>query len=338
MKPLIIPVFIPHEGCPHRCVFCEQRTITAQKEERIGPDHVASVLKQATASARFDVKRKPEVAFYGGTFTGLQKRQMVRLLKAVEPFMDQGLIQSIRVSTRPDALDEDRLTILKTHGVRTVELGVQSMNDEVLAYSKRGHTARDSVEAVQTLKTAGFGVGVQLMPGLPGDSKDVFTDTVQSVLRLEPDMVRLYPTVVIRGTQLARMYAQGRYHPLTLDEAVDRCVEATVRLETNQIPVIRIGLHGSPSLAEKGQIVAGPWHPAFGFLVRSAIHHRKVASDLPATVQGRIRLFAPRREIPLLRGHRNQGILAIEHRTGSKVVNILPDDQVPEGRVRVEVL
>ncbi len=337
MKPLIIPIFIPHRGCPHRCVFCEQHTITARKGQRTEPAHVASVLKQAVASARFDVRRNPEAAFYGGTFTGLSKREMTELLKAVKPFMDDGLIRSIRVSTRPDALDPERLKVLKSQGVQTVELGVQSMNDEVLGYSQRGHTSRDSVRAVQTLKEAGFRVGIQLMPGLPGDSEGVFAETVQSVLRLAPDMVRLYPAVVIRGTPLAHMYAQGRYRPLTLDEAVHCCMDATLRFETQHIPVIRIGLHGSPSLVEEGQIVAGPWHPAFGFLVRSAIHHARIGSDLPRPgTAERIRLFAPQREIALLRGHQNIGIRAVEHKTGSEVVEIIPDEAVPKGRVRVE--
>lgn len=336
MKPLIIPIFIPHTGCPHRCVFCEQHIITDQEGEGIDPYHVTAVLNQAVASDRFDVKRHPEVAFYGGTFTGLSHRTMIEVLSAVQPFLNKGLIQSIRVSTRPDALDEARLTLLKSHGVRTVELGVQSMNDAVLARSQRGHTARDSIQAVQTLKAAGFRVGIQLMPGLPKDWAAVFADTVEKVLMLEPDMVRLYPTVVIRGTPLAHMYAQGRYRPWALSEAVDCCKDATMRLEANHIPVIRIGLHGSPSLLEAGQIVAGPWHPAFGFLVRSAIHHVKIAPDLPVGVYGPIRLYAPERDIPLLRGHCNEGISAIEHKTGSKVVGVIPDDAISTGRIRVE--
>jgi histone acetyltransferase (RNA polymerase elongator complex component) len=337
LKPLIIPIFIPHTGCPHRCIFCDQERITAQSAGAVDRGHVKGILDRAVHSKSYDSGRNPEVAFYGGTFTGLPVERMKQLLDAVRPYMEDGLIRSIRVSTRPDCMDEERLAILKAFQVTTVELGVQSMDDRVLAMARRGHSAADVTGAVRLLKQGGFKVGVQLMPGLPADSRETFGATIEEVISLKPDMARLYPALVIAGTGLARMMEAGTYRPLTLEEAIARCVDATIRLEVNGIPVIRIGLMSSPSLLEPGRIAAGPWHPAFGFLVRSAIHHRAIEPDLPAPGRfGEIRIVAPGPEIPLVRGHGNGGIRAIEEKTGAIVIGITSDETVPHGRVRIE--
>ncbi|HIJ58724.1 MAG TPA: radical SAM protein [Deltaproteobacteria bacterium] len=337
MKPLIIPIFISHSGCPHRCIFCDQEKITSQPVQPVGSDNVREVLEQAINSSKFDIRRNPEVAFYGGTFTGLPKDRMTGLLEAVSPYIRDRFISSIRVSTRPDFIDEERLKILRSFHVSTVELGVQSLDEDVLSMARRGHTAGDVIRAVQTLKRGGFEVGIQLMPGLPGDSEETFRATIEKTIDLDPDMVRVYPALVIKGTGLARMYAEGSYRPLTLEEGVDLCAQGVARLEANGIPVIRIGLMSSPSLLEEGRIVSGPWHPAFGFLVRSAIHQKVIEADLPApgTAEG-IRIFAPAREISLIRGYKNRGIRIIEEKTGAKVLGITVDDNLPGGRARIE--
>jgi len=337
LKPLIIPIFISHSGCPHRCIFCDQEKITSQSVRPIGSDYVREVLEKAISSKRFDARRNPEVAFYGGTFTGLPKERIKELLEAVAPYIRDRFIRSIRVSTRPDFIDEERLRIMKAFHVRTVELGVQSLDEDVLLMARRGHTAGDVIRAVQILKRSGFKVGIQLMPGLPGDSEERFRATIEKVVGLDPDMVRLYPALVIEGTGLARMYAKGSYRPLTLEEGVNLCVDGVARLETNGIPVIRIGLMSSPSLIEERRIVSGPWHPAFGFLVRSAIHQKAIDPDLPAPgTAKRIKIFAPEREIPLIRGYKNRGIRIIEEKTGAEVLGITVDDTLPGGRVRIE--
>ena len=298
---------------------------------------MCETLDAAIGAKGFDPSRNAELAFYGGTFTGLKKAHMESLLKAAAPYVQSGMVKSIRISTRPDSLDEQRLRILKTYGVTTVELGVQSMNDHVLALSKRGHTAGDTVTAVRMLKDHGFNVGIQLMPGLPGDSGEEFFATTRKVLALKPHMARLYPALVIKGTGLARMYGEGSYQPFSLKEAVNVCEKSVLLFEGNGIPVIRIGLMSSPSLLEKGRIVAGPWHPAFGFLVRSAIHFKGIAPDLsdPGGAE-LIRIYAPMREIPLVRGYQNMGIQKIEQKTGARVVGVVPDDTVPPGRIRLE--
>ena len=294
-------------------------------------------MSRAINSKKFDTGRNPEVAFYGGTFTGLPKERIRQLLHAVAPYIKDRLIRSIRISTRPDFIDEERLNIMKACHVETVELGVQSMDDGVLSMARRGHTTGDVTRAVQILKKWRFRVGIQLMPGLPGDSRERFRATIEKVIHLGPDMVRIYPAMVIAGTGLARMYEEGRYQPLTLDEAVDLCVDGTIRLEENGIPVIRIGLMGSPSLVEAGRMVSGPWHPAFGLLVRSAIHQKTIEPYLPPLgTAEQIKIFAPETEVPLIRGHKNRGIRMIEEKTGAKVLGITVDDTVLRGRVRVE--
>jgi len=339
LKPLIVPVFIPNMGCPHRCVFCEQERITSQHKFPVNGRHVEKILDMAVRSRDFDPQRKPEVAFFGGTFTRLSKERMETLLGAVAPYIKRGLFQSIRVSTRPDALDKERLDLMKAYGVLTVELGAQSMDDRVLSLSNRGHTAEDTVKGVQSLREYGFRVGIQLMPGLPGDSNEYFRSTITRVIALHPDMVRLYPALVIRGTELVHWYSEGRYSPLSLEEAVEICMEGCMRLESEDIPVIRIGLMSSPTLLKEGQIVAGPWHTAFGFLVRSGIHLKKIASCLPGQGEvSQIRIHAPKREANLVRGYKNQGIEWIEQMTGAKVVGVEPDDSIGSGEIRIEKL
>jgi histone acetyltransferase (RNA polymerase elongator complex component) len=262
---------------------------------------------------------------------------MLSFLKTVAPYIDQGLFTGVRVSTRPDAIDEERLKIIREHGVSTVELGAQSMDDHVLTLSKRGHSSEDTVRAVELIKKYGLRVGIQLMPGLPGDSREKFHTTVSRVIDLGPDMVRLYPALVIRGTGLAGLYEEGRYQPLELNQAIEICAENCMRLEDKGIPVIRIGLMSSPSLLEEGQIIAGPWHPAFGFLVRSAIYHLGIRQMLPDYCEAaQIRIMAPKEDIALIRGYKNQGLKAIEEKTGAKVFKLGTDDSIPRGKIRVE--
>lgn len=336
-RPLIVPLFIPNHGCPHRCIFCRQETITSQSSLTIDGIRIRQTLDHALESKTFGLYQDREVAFYGGTFTRLPVLKMTDMLETVSPYLKQGYFQTIRVSTRPDAIDEQRLNLLQSFGVSTVELGAQSLDDEVLTLSRRGYASADIIQAVHTLQAYGFKVGIQLMPGLPGDSEERFMDTIDKVLRLKPNMVRLYPVIVIKGTELEKLYHKGLYQPFSLEEAVSICQDSCIRLEKNGIPVIRIGLMSSPALMDKGQIIAGPWHNAFGYLVRSRIHQKNIEPDLPQKGSvSRFGLRAPEREISIIRGYKNQGLEDIEGKTGAKVVYIKPDDSVPLGRVAVD--
>jgi len=338
-KNFIIPIFLPHQGCPHRCVFCQQQTITNYLGNQRTPDEIRNTIELAIQSKQFSAKKPKEVAFYGGTFTSLPISSMITMLGTVKPYIEKGIIQSIRLSTRPDSISEDRLNILESFSVSTVELGVQSMDDRVLLLSHRGHTSQDTVNAFKILKRRGFTVGAQLMPGLPGDSKEIFMDTIDKVIGLRPDMARLYPTLVIRGTILAKWYREGKYTPMGLNHTVDLCKEACIRLEDSGVPVIRIGLMSSPSLLKRGEIVAGPWHPSLGFLVQSAIHLERLSPYLPTPGGPKnIILLAPEEEIPLIRGHKRSGIRYIEAMTGAVIKDIVPDNSIPPGRISLRSL
>lgn len=336
-RPLIVPIFIPNQGCPYQCVFCQQEIITGQSNRSTDRSRIKKSLDNAIESSKYQISKEREVAFYGGTFTRLPTPRIIGLLKTVKPYLDRKLFTSIRVSTRPDMIEEDLLDLLKSFGVTTVELGVQSMDDEVLRLSRRGHTARHTVDSVYKLRKHGFKVGIQLMPGLPGDSEARFMRTINEVIGLKPDMARLYPAIVIKGTKLAEWYLEKRYEPLSLKEAIKICQESCIRLEKRGIPVIRIGVMSSPSLLREGQILAGPWHRSFGFLVRSGIHQKAVEPYLPRPGKtSRIGLRIPPREIPLVRGYKNRGIESIEKKTGTKVVYVRPDYTVSSGQIGID--
>jgi histone acetyltransferase (RNA polymerase elongator complex component) len=336
-RPLIVPIFIPYHGCPHRCIYCQQEKITHQTALPLELSSIKETLDKALQSPKFQWSRDPEVAFYGGTFTSLPKDRIVQLLGVVRPYIKEGLFKSIRISTRPDALDTTKLELLREFHVNTVELGTQSMDDHVLDLTRRGHKAVDTAQSVYLLKENGFKVGIQLMPGLPGDTEKRFMRTVDAVISLSPDMVRIYPTVVIKGTELADWYRNKRYRPLPLNEAIRWCKESCIQLEEHGIPVIRMGLMSSPSLLEEGQIIAGPWHRSLGFLVRSEIHQEKIGPYLPQWGETKeIKLRVPRREIPLVTGYKNRGLSSIEDKTGAKVMGVTPDDSVHKGQIRVE--
>jgi histone acetyltransferase (RNA polymerase elongator complex component) len=290
-------------------------------------------------SPKFDKARTREVAFYGGTFTSLGINYMTELLEAVSDYIKDTSIDTIRISTRPDEIDEERLKLLKSYDITTVELGVQSMNNDVLRKSGRGHTAEDTVTAVSLLKKHGFITGVQLMPGLPGDSEEIFKATIDRTVELAPDIARLYPAIVIKGTGLAKLYQAGKYKPLSLYEAVSICSSSCTRLEQAGVNVIRIGLMSTPSLLEEGEILAGPWHNAFGFLVRSDMFFNRVLPFLPAKgTATEIGIKMPEREIPLLRGYENWGVKKMEDISGSKIQYIKPDNNITSGHIEVEVI
>ncbi|MBN2060527.1 MAG: radical SAM protein [Deltaproteobacteria bacterium] len=336
-RPLIVPIFISNQGCPYQCIYCNQEKISGQSGSSVDVPFIKKTINRAMESPRFLSATDKEIAFYGGTFTNLTYEKMLEYLKGVAPYLSDGSFRSIRISTRPDLIDAEKLDILKRFGVSTVELGVQSMDNEVLRLSGRGYRNEDVFMAVNLLREHDFRIGVQLMPGLPGDSDDRFRRTIEDVIDLKPDMARLYPAVVLSGTGLAELYHKNRYQPLDLEKAVDLCSDSCIQMESRGIIVIRIGLMSSPSLLDKGQIIAGPWHSAFGFLVRSAIHQKKIRPMLPEPgMVSRFSIRAPLREIPLIRGYKNQGLHTIEERTGAKVISVIPDEQISSGSIRLD--
>ncbi|MDR0287078.1 MAG: radical SAM protein [Clostridiales bacterium] len=268
-KQFIIPIFIPHEGCKNDCVFCNQRSIS-------GSNHVPSdedIIKIVENFLCYVDDRYCEIAFYGGSFTGLPYEIQENYLKIVQKYIKPGDkdigVDSIRVSTRPDYIDQRILSLLKNYNVKTIELGAQSMDDFVLNSSNRGHTSKDTEMASELIKKNGFQLGLQTMTGLPGSSLDKELKTAERIVELAPDMVRIYPTLVIKGTLLEHLYKENKYRPPELEEAVNTCARLLDIYENNNIEVIRVGLQASDNISAGGDIVAGPYHPAFGQMVNS---------------------------------------------------------------------
>lgn len=268
----ILPIFLPHQGCPHQCVFCDQNTITGNSAE-ISIEWVRKQIVEFGLKSDFNPSSHTfkEVAFYGSTFTAMPASLQRSLLKPASEALERGHIDGIRISTRPDYCVHMTIELLKELHVKTVEVGVQSMDHEVLRRSGRGHGREESVQAVKTLKREGFITGVQLMPGLPGEDIASFLSTIRDVISLNPAFVRLYPTIVIKGTPLEGLYQKGLYQPLSMEKAIDRCKKGIILFRKAGIRVIRCGIQPTPSLQKKGSICIGPFHPAFGELVESSI-------------------------------------------------------------------
>lgn len=259
-KRVIVPFFISHQGCPHHCVFCNQRAITGRSGLLPTAAEIVSTVSEWRRSANTEAV---EVAFYGGTFTALPVELQGRLLAPLRPLLNSGEVSSVRVSTRPDALDEKKISFLRDAGVELVELGIQSMDDDVLSRSGRGHLASHSERAFAMLRVAGMRVGAQLMPGLPGDSPAGAIESLRRLLPLRPELLRIYPAVVLKGTELARLYKAGSYRPLSIDEAVGVCKVMLQMAAMAGITVTRAGLHPTDDLTSSGELLAGPYHPAF---------------------------------------------------------------------------
>ena len=264
----IIPFFVPHQGCPHTCVFCNQKLISGSNSVPTGVE-VAKQIREYLIT--IPTGCEVEVAFYGGSFTGLSIGLQEELLAPAYQAYQEGLIKGIRISTRPDLIDPKVIEHLQKWGVRTVELGVQSLNREVLTASGRGHTPEDAIRSAVMIREAGLILGLQMMIGLPKDSREKSLATGLGLIKLRPDFVRIYPTIVIRDTLLHKLFREGNYCPLSLEEAVDWTRLLFVKFISHEIPVIRMGLQASESLLKPGEITAGPFHPAFGELVESAV-------------------------------------------------------------------
>lgn len=279
MKHSIIPLFIPHYGCPHQCIFCNQVRITGASTP-VRPEDVAGIIERYLASAR--EPRDWEAAFYGGSFTALPMDVMESLLQPAAAALHAGRIGGIRLSTRPDCIDADILALLKKMGVTTVELGVQSLDPAVLRLAERGHTAADAERAVKLLKDAGFSVGLQFMVGLPGEDGVSLRRTARNGAALHPDFIRLYPVLVLRDTKLCRMYEEGAYRPLSIREAAFRCAFLKRWYGAHGIPVIRTGLQATEELNKGDALAAGPYHAAMGELTDQVIArhalHRAIRS------------------------------------------------------------
>jgi len=335
MSNLIVPFFIPHSGCPHTCLFCNQRVISGVKQPYPTADQISeTVLEWVGRSARSSV----EVAFYGGSFTLLSQSLQKYLLDSVQPLIASNIVESVRISTRPDALDDNTLKFLAANNVKTVEIGVQSLDDEVLRLSERGHTAADSLKAIKRVREAGFLVGAQLLPGLPGDTSAKSIYGIKSVIQAGAQMIRIYPAVVLEGTVLAEQFRSGNYQPLALDEGVKTCAIMLHLSLKAGIPVIRIGLQADDGLSADGAIIAGCWHPAFGELVKAQLFYDlvfKLFSELDD--KNMIKLFCNPDRISQVEGHKRSNIIKWRE-FGLVIPNVLTDSSLDKEEIRLESL
>ena len=300
-----ISIFVPHIGCPNMCSFCNQRHITGICCAPHASD-VIDAVRKATTSKNYDPETT-EIAFFGGSFTAINRNYMVELLKTASVFVNNGLVSGIRVSTRPDAIDDEVLQILKSFGVTSIELGAQSLNYRVLRANNRGHTAKDVKKASQLIKEYGFSLGLQMMTGLYRDNDEFAIKTAEEIIELKPDTVRIYPTIVLKDTDLAALYSDNKYKPQTLEDAVALCAKLLIMFHNANINVIRLGLHS----IEKDAYMAGPWHPAFSELCQSKIFLQKALEIL--NIQGKYTIYVNKSSVSKMIGQGRSNIDSLKN-------------------------
>jgi len=336
--PFIIPIFLPHAGCPHQCVFCNQTAITGVKQDIVSSETVDLLIDEFLEYKRSH-RQPAQVAFYGGNFLGLKKDAIRRLLGLTMKFVKNGRVDSIRFSTRPDTIDREHLEIISDYPVSTVEIGVQSMDDRVLAMANRGHTAEDTVTSVKLLKAGGYTVGLQTMVGLPGDDEAGSFYTAQRIADLVPDFVRIYPTVVLENSRLGRWYSQGKYTPWSLERCVAHVKDLYLYYKNKTIPVIRMGLQASEDLEKGATLLSGPYHPAFGHMVHAEIFMDMAAEVLEkrSALAETVTIKVHPRSLSKMRGLKNENVDALQKRFHIQSLKIVPDASLPEDQLTVSV-
>lgn len=332
MKTYNIPVFVPHLGCLFDCVFCNQRKITGVENQVCEAD-VARIIEQHIQSLPKE-NCSIEIAFFGGSFTGIEIDLQERLLTCASSYIGKSNITGIRVSTRPDYIDHAVLERLLKFGVTTIELGVQSMDDGVLAASCRGHKKEAVINAVSQVRRYPFRLGLQMMTGLPGDTKEKSLATAKEIIRLRPDFVRIYPTLIIRDTALEDMYKKGLYQPQTLEEAVELCYELYKLFQQADIAIIRIGLQHTDEISVDGAVVAGPLHSAFGELVESRMYFERISQLIKDRTERELIIEVNPREVSKAVGHKQSNIIRIEQEWNKKI-RVRAEESVKKGEVKI---
>ena len=323
-----ISIFVPHIGCPHQCSFCNQVHITGQCKKPDG-EAVREAVEIAKASRNYNPE-VTEIAFFGGSFTAIDREYRLELLLEAYKHVENGDVSGIRISTRPDAIDDGVLLELKNHGVTAVELGAQSMNDEVLKAKHRGHTSQDVKIASKLIKDYGFSLGLQMMTGLFEDTEERSIETAKGIAALQPDTVRIYPTIVLDGTYLGDLYKAGKYTPQSVEEAVACCVKITPIFEENHIKIIRLGLHS----IDQSAFLAGPWHPAFGELVECEKYRQIALNKLTKFPKGNYVLYVNQKEISKMTGQ-HRGNLEFLRKEGYDC-KVKPNQELSKYQILIE--
>lgn len=335
-KHYIIPIFIPHRGCPHDCIFCNQRKITGQSGS-ITIEEAEEIIEKylKTIDSRNAII---EIAFFGGSFTGIPLDEQNKFLALANKYLEKGRIDTIRLSTRPDYINKDIVDNLKKYGASIVELGIQSMDINVLDIAKRGHSPEDVVNAISLLKNEGFVVGAQLMVGLPGDNEYKAMETVKKIIELKPHIARIYPVLIIKDTYLEEMYRKGLYKPLSIDEAVHISKKMLIELEKSGISVIRIGLQPTDDLKVGDSVVAGPYHPSMRQLVESEIFKDMIIYILKTVELNKInsiKVLSNPRDFSAVLGQKRSNYEFIKRLYANHVITFKEDTSIDAGSIAV---
>lgn len=339
-KQYIIPIFVPHLGCPNDCIFCNQKSISGQKEN-MTKEKAKKIIEDYLETIKNE-EAEVEIAFYGGSFTAIEEKTQEELLQTAYQYIEQGKVESIRISTRPDAIDKETLKRLKKYKVKTIELGVQSANDYILKRANRGHTFEDVKKASKMIRWNGFKLGHQMMVGLPESTRIDEINTAKALIKLKPKMVRIYPVLVVKNTRLEEEYKQGKYEPLPLVQAVEVCKELVRMFADKKIEVIRVGLQNTDEIAEpeneESEVVAGPYHPAFRQLVESAMWYDAIVGKIK-----KLNVKVKEVEVTVnpidannVIGHKKENVLKLKDTYDVDLI-LQQDENIKQGKSKIEI-
>ena len=339
-RQYIIPIFVPHLGCPNDCIFCNQKSISGQKKS-VTKEEAKEIIDNYLKSIK-DEEAQIEIAFFGGSFTAIEKDKQEELLQVAYEYIKDRKVESIRISTRPDCIDKETLKRLKKYKVKTIELGVQSANDYILNRANRGHTFEDVKKASKMIRWYGFKLGHQMMVGLPESTRIDEINTAKSLVKLKPKMVRIYPVLVVKNTKLEEEYEKGIYEPLSIVQAVEVCKEIVRIFADKNIDIIRIGLQNTDEISEPGtknsEVVAGPYHPAFRQLVESAMWYDAIVSKIK-------KLNAKVKEVEVsvnpidsnnVIGHKKENVKKLKDTYDVDLI-LKQDENIKQGKSKIEI-
>ncbi|MCY6372383.1 elongator complex protein 3 [Clostridium ganghwense] len=327
----IIPIFVPHEGCPHNCVFCNQNSITG-KADKVTSEFVENIIEEYLKTINRE-NAVVEVSFFGGTFTAIDINKQRELLAVAKKYKDKGYIDYIHLSTRPDYIDEDILENLRNYSADIIELGIQSLDNEVLLKAGRGHDENDVARASKLIKEKGFILGHQVMLGLPGDNFEKDIETAKKVIKLKPHIARIYPALVIKDTPMEKMYNSSNYSPYTLEEAVKISKIIYSMFVANDINVIRIGLQPTEEINLGKDIVSGPFHPAFRELVEGSIYNDIIFEEIKNNECEEYTIYINSKDISKLYAHRKKFFNDMKIQIKTKKIKVLQKNDIKRGHV-----
>lgn len=336
----IIPIFVPHLGCPNDCIFCNQKSISGQKKN-MTKEQAKNIIDNYLKNLN-DSDALIEIAFFGGSFTAINENLQNELLELAYTYVKEGKVESIRISTRPDCIDKNILKRLKKYKVKTIELGVQSANDFVLKRANRGHTFEDVKKASKLIRWYGFRLGHQMMVGLPESTRQDEINTARELIKLKPKMVRIYPVLVVKNTKLEKEYEDGIYKALPLPQAVETCKQLVRMFSDKNIDIIRVGLQNTDEISapssEKSEVVAGPYHPAFRQLVESGLWYDAIVEKIKKlnVKVKEVQVTVNPLDVNNVIGHKKDNVLKLKEFYDVDLV-LKQDSNIKQGKSKIDI-